>query len=114
GLVVREGLSHVLAARKYSNQPGKGLRWDPEWWRYPEVAARLESLWRAWEVAYAEGGGAMSKWWVYDFDAHMRVILDGETGPFHLYDADRPAPPLRTVPVVEPPAGWRYTATTGR
>lgn len=35
--------------------------------------------------AVVEGGGALSGWWVQHFESHMRVILDGENGPFHAY-----------------------------
>lgn len=103
---VRKWLAQVLSSRKFSPQPGKGLRWDPEWWQYPEVRSRFESLWRSWEEARAEGSGsAMSRWWVHEFDAHMQVILNGDTGPFHLYDPDKPRMELYSLPVVDPPPG---------
>ena len=60
-----------------------GLKWDPCWWRHPEVDARLTALWWAWETARAtvDDGSAMSNWWIHHCDPHMRVLLDAETGP---------------------------------
>lgn len=96
----------VLSSRKFSASPGKGLRWDPQWWSYPEVADRLTSLWKAWEGARWGDSSAMSAWWIHHFDPHMRVILDGEVGPFHKYDADAARAKLYPVPVEPTPAGW--------
>lgn len=85
-----EGFLRNVVERKLSQATGKGLRWDPRWRRHPEVVLRLDALWKAFEGAVAsEEPSAMSKWWIYDFDPHMRVLLDGETGPMsHDHDSD--------------------------
>lgn len=70
-----------IVRRRLNEQPGKGLSWDSRWWLYPEVVARMMALHDAWEEASAAGGGAMSRWWVNDLEPHLRVILDGDTGP---------------------------------
>ncbi|WP_306796600.1 DUF4913 domain-containing protein [Nocardia sp. XZ_19_369] len=70
-------------------QTGKGLSWDPAWWRYPEVVARFQALHAAWEFACAsESPSAWSVWWVSHLDSHLRVIFDGETGPMSLAGSD--------------------------
>ncbi|WP_084721711.1 DUF4913 domain-containing protein [Rhodococcus marinonascens] len=59
-----------------------GLAWDERWWLYPEVAGRLKILWYAWEEARVSyKASAMSSWWIHHLEPHLRVILDGETGP---------------------------------
>lgn len=73
----------VKVVRRPINQmAGKGLSWDPEWWRYPEVVARFQSLHASWEHARANQSlSAMSTWWVSHLEPHLRIILDGDTGP---------------------------------
>jgi hypothetical protein len=44
---------------------------------------RLEALWQSWEVANTEGGSAMSKWLMYDFDHHMNKLTAKPGGTFH-------------------------------
>lgn len=56
-------------------------KWCRRWWAHPEAAARLGALWAAWEVASAEGGSAMSQWWLYHFDGHWPRMTDSR-GPF--------------------------------
>ena len=61
----------------------KGLNWCPQWWRHREVSIRLYVLWRAWETARTQDDSAMANWWVNHADPHLRVILDGESGPMY-------------------------------
>ncbi|WP_338020956.1 DUF4913 domain-containing protein [Rhodococcus sp. YH1] len=37
-----------MIRRRISDNDG-GLSWDPRWWAYPEVVARLTALHQAWE-----------------------------------------------------------------
>lgn len=89
--------------RRISDNDG-GLSWDPRWWAYPEVVARLTALHQAWEEARASDSmSAMSAWWIQHLEPHLRVILDGDTGPMANAKADRsftgwPAMPTDPVP----------------
>ncbi|BAE46269.1 DUF4913 domain-containing protein [Rhodococcus erythropolis] len=66
-----------------------GNVWDPRWALYPEVAGRLKALWFAYEEARAsDKPSAMSAWWIQHFDAHFRVICDGDNGPMSDATAD--------------------------
>lgn len=56
--------------------------WCDSWWLHPLALTRLRALWQSWEVANAEGGSAMSKWLMYDFDHHA-TKLTTKGGPFH-------------------------------
>ena len=78
------------------------VKWCPSWWAHPEAVARLGALWAAWEVAYAEGGGSMSQWWVYHFDSHWPALSDAQ-GPFAGCDPDRPCVPAPRLPLVPVP-----------
>lgn len=92
--------------QKMSPTSGQGLRWDPNWHQYPMVVYRLIALHEAYEEAYVTGGSAMSSWWIQHFDPHMRVILDGDKGPFHAYDEgsiSMPPKPLKVTPATSSP-----------
>ncbi|EME65045.1 hypothetical protein G352_10927 [Rhodococcus ruber BKS 20-38] len=76
-----EGYFVPVIRRRISDNDG-GLSWDPRWWAYPEVVARLTALHQAWEEARtSDSMSAMSAWWVQHLEPHLRVILDGDTGP---------------------------------
>lgn len=60
------------------------FRWDPQWWRYPEVVIRLEALWGAYEKMRLEGGPGLVVYFRDYLDPMMSVILSPE-GPFHTY-----------------------------
>ncbi|MCK8674864.1 DUF4913 domain-containing protein [Rhodococcus sp. IITD102] len=89
--------------RRISDNDG-GLSWDPRWWAYPEVVARLTALHQAWEEArMSDSMSAMSSWWIQHLEPHLRVILDGDTGPMANAKSDRsfmgwPAMPADPVP----------------
>jgi hypothetical protein len=55
--------------------------WCKEWWKHPEVTARLEALWRSWEALRLDPATGMSVWWRDHADHHMARILDAD-GPF--------------------------------
>lgn len=59
----------------------QGLRWCREWWKHAEGIARLEAMWRAWELLRLDPGEGGSNWWLNHCDPHMRVLMS-ETGPF--------------------------------
>lgn len=56
--------------------------WCDSWWLHPLALTRLRALWESWEVANAEGGAAMSKWLIYDYDHHV-TKLTTKGGPFY-------------------------------
>ncbi|MBF4478263.1 DUF4913 domain-containing protein [Rhodococcus rhodochrous] len=98
-----EGFFIPVIRRRISDNDG-GLSWDSRWWAYPEVVARLTALHQAWEEARASDSmSAMSAWWIQHLEPHLRVILDGDTGPMANAKADRsfmgwPAMPTDPVP----------------
>lgn len=98
-----QGYFLPVIRRRISDNDG-GLSWDPRWWAYPEVVARVTALHYAWEEARAsKSASAMSAWWVQHLEPHLRVILDGDTGPMANAKADRsfmgwPAMPSDPVP----------------
>jgi len=98
-----EGFFIPVIRRRISDNDG-GLSWDPRWWAYPEVVARLTALHQAWEEARASDSmSAMSSLWIQHLEPHLRVILDGDTGPMANAKTDRsflgwPAMPTDPVP----------------
>ena len=98
-----QGYFLPVIRRRISDNDG-GLSWDSRWWAYPEVVARVTALHYAWEEARAsKSASAMSAWWVQHLEPHLRVILDGDTGPMANAKADRsfmgwPAMPSDPVP----------------
>jgi hypothetical protein len=78
-----------MCSYRLSPAPGRGLRWDPRWWRWPQVRVRLDYLWKTWEAAYADQSAqAMADWWLRIFDPTVRILLDGENGPLNSYRED--------------------------
>ena len=66
------------------------LRQDPRWWAYPEVVAHQTALHQAREEARVSySTSAMSSWWSQHLEPHLRVILDGDTGPMANAKSDR-------------------------
>ncbi|UIR39712.1 DUF4913 domain-containing protein (plasmid) [Rhodococcus sp. DMF-1] len=98
-----QGFFLPVIRRRISDNDG-GLSWDPRWWAYPEVVARLTALHQAWEDARAsDSASAMSSWWIQHLEPHLRVILDGDTGPMANATSDRsfmgwPAMPSDPIP----------------
>lgn len=71
----------------YRRSP-KTRRWDPQWWRYEEVATLLESLWETWEQMRWEGATGM----VVFFRDYLWPVMDvitSDTGPLWQYNATR-------------------------
>lgn len=86
-----------------------GTVWCPQWWRHPEVVARLHALWQAWESARSEGEAAMSYWWTMHFDPHFAVLTDSTRGPFaackeQVHDGTKPG----VLPCEPPPSDWDW------
>lgn len=72
----------VYLSRIYARDvSAPGTRWCRQWWKHGEAIARLEALWRSWEVARLDPGDGASNWWLGHADPHMRVLLS-EDGPF--------------------------------
>lgn len=63
---------------RYTSRPAA---WCDQWADHPDVGSRIYDLWKAWEVAFVEGGAAMSSWWLLHFDGHM-AYLGAPRGPF--------------------------------
>jgi hypothetical protein len=94
----------------------KRAPWCPEWWRHPEVVARLWALWQARLQADEDSGvrlDAVSEWWLGHWDRHAAVLFDPRTGPFrkcdrtlgHLHETNGTA--SAAVDVRQPPSEWR-------
>ena len=94
----------------------KRAPWCPEWWKHPEVVARLWALWQARVQAdqdAAEHLNADSDWWLSHWDRHAAILFDSKTGPFrkcdrqlgHLHESDGRS--TQAVQVERPPADWR-------
>lgn len=82
-----------------------GTRWCPEWWKHGEAIARLEAMWRAWELLRLDPGEGGSNWWLMHADPHMRVLLS-DLGPFKNcrggnHSEERSLP----LPTTKPPKG---------
>ncbi|MBO1751320.1 DUF4913 domain-containing protein [Actinotalea sp. BY-33] len=79
-------------------------RWDPRWWEYTEIIARLEALWQAWEYQRTDGMTGLAVFFRDYLDPAMREITSPE-GPFwRLSDVqDRDLP--EQWPHDPPPAG---------
>ena len=79
---VEQFFTQVIRRKMGMGGGSSGNVWDPRWALYPEVAGRLKALWFAYEEARAsDKPSAMSAWWIQHFDAHFRVICDGDNGP---------------------------------
>lgn len=56
--------------------------WCSEWYLHFGAVQRLYALWQSWEVARAEGGGAMATWFVSIADPMMRELMKDD-GTFY-------------------------------
>ena len=89
------------------------VRWCAQWYDHPEVVARLFALWKARLQADQDVNdlGAVSSWWINDWDRHAAILFDPQNGPFrfcdrnrgHLSEAKDTGP---VVPLTIPPAEW--------
>lgn len=79
------------------------FRWDPQWWRYPEVCMRLEALWGTWEKMRYEGAPGLAVWFRDYLDPMMREILS-PVGPFHAYKPHEDDGTERALPAQMPSA----------
>jgi len=101
----------------YDSRPGvlaqRGtapIRWCRQWWNHESVMMRLTALWQAYEVAYAEGGGAVSTWMLDHADRHFDRIM-AEGGPLSECRADH-GHNMTRYPVDPLPEGLNLDATT--
>lgn len=94
----------------------KRAPWCPEWWKHPEVVARLWALWQARLQADQDAAdhlNADSDWWLSHWDRHAAILFDSKTGPFrkcdrqlgHLHESGGQSTPA--VAIERPPADWR-------
>jgi hypothetical protein len=84
------------------------LTWCPQWWQHPEAIARLEALWRAWEVCRAADGEAPSRWFWQHCDPMLGVLMDAKAGPLSdcKPDAHRKYNNATTLPYDPAPLGY--------
>lgn len=82
--------------------PGSGRVWCPRWFTHAQGLARLDSLWRAWEMLRFDPALGMSNWWIHHADPHLRALMDPVTGPFaQCADGHRGDEPLPFEPAPE-------------
>ncbi|MEQ4568505.1 DUF4913 domain-containing protein [Paenarthrobacter sp. CAP02] len=86
------------------------IRWCRQWWNHESVMMRLTALWQAYEVAYAEGGGAVSTWMLDHADRHFDRIM-AEGGPLSECRSDH-GHKMTRYPVDPLPEGLNLDATT--
>lgn len=101
----------------YDSNPGVAqqraaapVRWCRQWWNHESVMMRLIALWQAYEVAYAEGGGAVSTWMLDHADRHFDRIM-AEGGPLSECRSDH-GNKMTRYPVDPLPEGLNLDATT--
>lgn len=84
------------------------LTWCPQWWKHDEAIARLEGLWRAWEVCRDTDGEAPSRWFWMHCDPMLAVLMDAKTGPLSdcKPDAHRKYQATTKLPYTRAPAGY--------
>lgn len=71
-----------MISRKISTKAGDGLRWDPNWFQYPEALWRAEIMWRTFEAARADiDPTGLEVWARQVLDYHLGVLMNGSTGP---------------------------------
>lgn len=94
-----EFLRNAIERRVNHEGAGRGLRWDPDWRRHPEIVLRMQALWEAWEGArISEAPDAMSSWWIHHLDPHLSRMLEGTYGPMSPdHDSEGVLPPLPSV-----------------
>lgn len=63
-------------------------RWDPQWWRYEEVATLLESLWETWEQLRLEGATGNLVFF-RDYLWPIMDVITSDEGPLWNYNATR-------------------------
>lgn len=68
----------AMGQRNQTN--GTTTRWCSQWWNHESVMMRMIALWQGYEVAYNEGGGAVSTWILDHADRHFDRIMDAK-GP---------------------------------
>lgn len=87
-----------------------GIRWCRQWWNHQSVMMRMTALWQGYEVAYAEGGGAVSTWMLDHADRHFDRIM-AEGGPLSECRSDHGNQMVR-YPTDPLPKGLNLDATT--
>lgn len=87
------------------------LTWCPHWWAHPEVNARLEALWRAWEVARHQDGDAPARWFG-QLDQNLKVLMDAKLGPMADCGPDTHRRYANTRPLPSEPAPPGFWGTS--
>lgn len=93
----------------FARRMGGTTNWCASWWEHAEAILRLEALWRSWEVLRREPGTGMGVW-LRDFLEPQRLVLMGDSGPFHgCQESTHSGAP--ELPVKPAPAGHWGNAT---
>lgn len=87
------------------------VTWCRKWWLHRGVVGRINAAWFAWEVAYAEGGAAISAWILEHSDRHFDRIM-AEEGPLRLCKSNH-SDALDIYPTDPAPAALRTTNSNG-
>jgi hypothetical protein len=97
----------VMAERRLDAAGSGTLTWCPRWWEHPEAIARLEALWRAWEVCRDDDGESPSRWFWQHCDPMLAVLMDAKLGPLAdcKPDLHRKYTNTRHLPIDPAPAG---------
>ncbi|WP_327146823.1 DUF4913 domain-containing protein [Nocardia sp. NBC_01327] len=110
GVWVTEWLAPATALKL--SDGGRGRTWCAKWFEHPPIVVRLNELWHAWEKAVRSGDDhALHGWYVYDYDATMRALTDGEYGPMHACSPTKHRD-IPCLPVEPVPPGFFTTNTT--
>lgn len=73
-------------------------KWDPHWFRYPEVVTVFEGLWDLWESARADSPGAITDFMRVQLYPLMSIITATD-GPFWEYE--------EALGQTHPPERWK-------
>ena len=96
----------VFVYRRETERPD--VYWCRQWWKHEEAIARLEAIWRSWELLRLFPAEGASRWWLNHADPNMRVLLS-EDGPFHRCRDGEHNATLLPLPVEPAPDGMFKT-----
>lgn len=83
-------------------------KWCTKWFHHTEAVARLEALWKAWEVLRLDPGTGASVWFRDHADPCMNALTHPD-GPFSRCTSSHRLP--RPLPLDTPPTGLLTPAT---
>ncbi len=94
----------------FGRRLGGSTNWCASWWEHAEAIVRLEAMWRSWEVLRGDPGTGMGVW-LRDYLEPQRLVLMGDSGPFHgCHESTHSAAP--ELPIIPAPEGHWVTDST--